>query len=67
MKPDYKKEVYTVLYNGVVKGFMTRRSVLFGYQQEVQNGWYISHDLFCPIWKGNFNTREEARKELLKT
>lgn len=67
MTTEYKKEVKTVIHNGLVIGFMVRREVLWGCAQEIPNFWAVTTSLLDPDWQEGFATKKEARKYLQRS
>lgn len=64
MSIQFIKEVTTVVENGVVIGYMARRSVIAGMAWDIPNGWVICADIRKPSWTGNYATRKAAREVL---
>lgn len=60
----YKKEILSVFDGDIAIGFIARRHVIYGMNQEVAPGWCIMKPL-VNLWEGNYATRKEAAEALM--
>jgi hypothetical protein len=61
------KEIITVLnHNNMVVGYLARRSVIFGFAQEIPDGYVFTKSIVKPDWQGNYPTKRDAVKNLDK-
>lgn len=61
---EYLNEVKTVKVGDVCIGYTCRRSVVYGYNQEIPDYWLAATTLLAPEWNGGFKTKKAAREWL---
>lgn len=61
MEVIYENEIKSVYMDDICVGFICRRSMVFGYMQEIPNYWIATTTLAAPEWEGGFEARKDAR------
>ena len=61
------RPIEEIFVNGISIGFRCRRSVIFGFCQEIPDGWSIGVREGNKIaFSGNYGTRKEAKQALIE-
>lgn len=66
MKHKYINSIKEVTTDDITIGFIARRSVILGVNQETIDGWMVTKSVNPTLWAGNYTTRKEAREALNK-